>query len=76
MKKVCLRLSALISETDEWKKAMLADSIKDLLEETPEMFPDGDGVKPIVKSAIDIYARNPNVMNQLQLLNVLGRIGI
>ncbi|HEX9978971.1 MAG TPA: hypothetical protein VGB50_00230 [Flavobacterium sp.] len=76
MKQVCTRLNALITETDEWRKARLADSLKDLLEETPEIFLNGQEAKPKVKTAIDLYARNPNVMNQLQLLNVLGTIGI
>ena len=74
---MCRKLNAFFNETDEWNKGIIADSLKDLLEDSADWVgSEASKVKPAVKSAIDTYAYNPSVANQLSLLSLLATIGL
>ena len=71
------KLKAFISETDNMKKEMIANRLKDLFETAPDIFEktNEQEIKPILTTAIDKYAYNPSTANQLHLLKALGTIG-
>ena len=72
-----LKIKDFVSETDERKQQRLAERLKDIVEFSPGLFRyvNEREVKPMVKSAIEKFAYNPDPINKLNLLHAIGSMG-
>ena len=66
-----------LSDCDNIKKERLGKRLKDIIELSPVLFRNlnQQRVKPMIMTAIDNYAQNPDINNRLRLRHALENMG-
>ena len=72
------KLKDFISESDCERKERLGSRLKDIMDVSPVLFRNVNEqrVKPMIMSAIDRYAHNPDIGNRLRLQHALENMGL